>query len=325
MRQWLLTLSGIIGVFGWTGGASAVPDNESVAATLLDGSTYNMVDAALQKPTLLKFWATWCVACLQEMLAYVKLHEDYGERVRFVAVNVAVSDPRNRVAATVDEYGLSMPVAYDGSGNLWDRYGIVGTPAYVLLGSDGTVLHRVYGHNDSLESALDSAISAQARNSAPAGTGSSERSSRSSAIEAVDIDGNGVDLDAAAGEVFVGYHFAAWCVSYVEESYPELSKKCQAFDQRIQQLREARLPGVRLVGFMSSYSTDASSAVRFRDTRNVGEPIVFDENGAYAARFGTRDFPHITVVAPGGKTIYAGGRVPENIHEIIRNALSDKR
>ena len=112
---------------------SVAADNESVVARLLNGSTYDVLDAGSEEPVLLKFWATWCVACLQEMPAYVELHEKYGERVRFLAVNVAVSDPRDRVASTVDQYELSMPVAYDESGDLWNRYDIIGTPTYVLL------------------------------------------------------------------------------------------------------------------------------------------------------------------------------------------------
>ena len=123
-------------------------------ARLLNGSTYDVLDAGLEEPVLLKFWATWCVACLQEMPAYVELHERYNERVRFLAVNVAVSDPRDRVASTVDQYDLSMPVVYDEPGDLWNRYGIIGTPTYVLLDSDGTIIHRTYGHDSSLEPAL---------------------------------------------------------------------------------------------------------------------------------------------------------------------------
>lgn len=323
MKQWLLILIVVIGASGWPDDVVGSPNSESVVTGLLDGSPYNLVDPAIPRPVLLKFWATWCVACLKEMPAYLELHEDYGERVRFVAVNVAVSDPRDRVEATVDEYGLSMPVAYDESGNLWDRYGIVGTPAYVLLGSDGTVLHRVYGHADSLESVLDSAIAAQAINNVPAATRSNEHAAGSPPITAIDIDGNRVDLSAADGEVFVGYHFAVWCVSYVRESYPELSRSCRIFDQRIQKLRDAGLSGVRLVGFISAYSTDESSAAKYRDKRRIDEPLIFDNTGAYSASFGARDFPHITVIAQGGKTIYAGSQVPENIQQIIQDALSD--
>jgi thiol-disulfide isomerase/thioredoxin len=319
MSRYSLILVGLIGVFGWSGVASLAPENDSVVARLLDGSTYDVLDAGLEEPVLLKFWATWCVVCLKEMPAYVELYENYGERVRFLAVNVAVSDPRDRVRSAVDQFGLSMPVAYDQSGDLWDRFDIIGTPTYVLLGSDGTVLHRTYGHDDSLESALDSAIARPVRSAGQVGASSSEQAIASPALTAVDIDGNIVDLDAADGEVLVGYHFAIWCASYVRESYVELSKQCQIFDERIQQLRDAGLPHVRLIGFVSAYSTDEASAVRFRDKRHIDEPIIFDSNGAYAAKFGARSFPHITVVAPGGRTVYAGSQIPENIQQLIRN------
>jgi len=319
MSRYSLILVGLIGVFGWTGVASSAPENDSVVARLLNGSTYDVLDAGSSEPVLLKFWATWCVACLKEMPAYIELYEKYDERVRFLAVNVAVSDPRDRVTSTVAKYGLSMPVAYDESGELWDRYDIVGTPAYVLLGSDGTILHRTYGHDDSLESALDSAIAREAQSTGQAGGSSSEYSIGSPAMTAVDVDGDIVDLDVVDGEVLVVYHFAIWCASYVRESYPDLSIRCQQFDEQIQHLRDAGLSRVRLIGFVSAFSTDEASAIKYRNTRHIDEPIIFDTNGAYAAIFGARSFPHVTVVASGGNVIYAGSQVPENIRQIIRN------
>ena len=320
MTKYSLILVWLIGVFGWSSVTLSAAENERVVARLLNGSTYDVLDAGSEEPVLLKFWATWCVACLQEMPAYVELHERYNERVRFLAVNVAVSDPRDRVASTVDQYDLSMPVVYDESGDLWNRYGIIGTPTYVLLDSDGTILHRTYGHDSSLEPALDAAIARQTRGSGQAGASSSEHPISSSAMTVVDVDGNIADLNTVDGEVLVAYHFAIWCASYVKDSYPELSKRCQTFEQQIQRLRDARLPGVRLVGFVSAYSTDEASAIKYRDTRRVDEPIIFDTNGAYATLFDARSFPHVTVVAPGGKTIYSGGQVPENIRQIIRES-----
>jgi len=177
----------------------------------------------------------------------------------------------------------------------------------VLLGSDGTILHRTYGHDSSLEPALDSAIARHTPGTGQTDTNSIEHPIGSPAMNAVD------------GEALVAYHFAVWCASYVKDSYPELSRRCQAFEQQIQQLRDAGLPGVRLIGFVSAYSTDEASAVRYRDTRYVGEPIIFDTHGAYAAISGVRSFPHVTVVAAGGQTIYSGSEVPENILQIIRD------
>ena len=92
------------------------------------------------------------------MPAYIELHETYGERVQFLAVNVAVSDPLERVIEAVESFDLQMPVAYDETGELWDKFDVVGTPAYVLLDRSGNVAFRSYGHNEELVVALDNVV-----------------------------------------------------------------------------------------------------------------------------------------------------------------------
>lgn len=302
-------------------GADELRADTDVSATLLDGSRYSSHREDSGRPLLLKFWATWCVACLQEMPAYIQLHEEYGKQVRFLAVNVAVSDPLDRVRKTVNHYKLEMPVAYDQSGELWDRFGIVGTPSYVLLDADGRGLHRSYAHDEGLISRLDQAIGNHTQQDAPTVTEKpGEDASRSTTI-LHDIDGKAVSISPDEKEVLIGYHFATWCASYVSESYPELSTRCREFDKQIQALLAMDFPDTRLIGFISAYSTSAASAVKFRDARNISHPLVFDEENAYDRFFGSRDFPHITVVAGSGEVLYSGSQVPANIDHIVRSAI----
>lgn len=154
MRITLLAL--LMGALGTTAIASSVSETEhcTIATTLVDGSEYIATIDAQQPPLLLKFWATWCGVCMQEMPDYIELHAEYGKDVRFLAVNVAVDDPRDHVLATIRDLELQMPVVYDETGHLWERLGVQGTPTYVLLGSDGRILFRSNGHSEELESAI---------------------------------------------------------------------------------------------------------------------------------------------------------------------------
>lgn len=288
------------------------------AAESLDGTTIEIGESA-ERPTLLKFWATWCVACLEEMPAYTALFEKYGDDVQFLAVNVAINDPLERVISTIAEYELAAPVAYDDSGALWSRFGVLGTPAYVLLGRDGAELYRAYGHNEGLAGALDDAL--VRRDTVETDNNAADAASNQSRRIVRDIDGNTVDLTPDAGEVIVAYHFAIWCASYVEDSFPELSARCHSFDERIRQLRALDLPGVRMIGFVSAYSTQESSAFQYQESRGIDHALVFDADGAYSSTFGTRDFPHVSIIGEDGAILFTGNQMPHNTHRIIESHL----
>jgi len=301
--------------------APAVPEPApSVAGTtFVNGADLVASHDSNRAPVLLKFWATWCVACLQEMPAYIELHETYGNRVQFLAVNVAVSDPIARVVEVVERFGLQVPVAYDDTGELWDRFDVLGTPAYVLLDRSGNVAFRSYGHNEELLGALDNAVvSVRDDTGEPVDAELLDRASSGDSVLR-DIDGNVVDLSADDDNVLVSYHFATWCTSYVKESYPELSGKCRNFDEQIRALEA--LPRVRLLAFATAYSTNKDGVVRFRDKRGIDYPVIFDAGNAYGSNYGTRSFPHLTVVAPGGEVIFSGDHVPANISELVTYAI----
>jgi len=114
---YLVRLLVVLIALTFLGGAAAA--DTSIKADPLDGTEFDTSGLAADQPILLKFWATWCVACIEEMPEYKALYENYGEQVQFLAVNVAVSDPRERVVKTVAAHNLQMPVTYDESGVLW--------------------------------------------------------------------------------------------------------------------------------------------------------------------------------------------------------------
>ena len=153
---YLVRLLVVLIALTFLGGAAAA--DTSIKADPLDGTEFDTSGLAADQPILLKFWATWCVACIEEMPEYKALYENCGAQVRFLAVNVAVSDPLERVVETVNTHELHMPVTYDESGVLWSRFDVFGTPEYVLLNKQGEVLHRSIGHDDKLEPALDAAL-----------------------------------------------------------------------------------------------------------------------------------------------------------------------
>ncbi len=266
-------------------GSSAAAQTADLSVKLIGGGEFSLRRDTHGKPLLLKFWATWCRACLKQMPDYRQLHEQYGDRVQFLAVNVAVNDPPEQVSAAVREHGLAMPVAYDETGELWNYFNVMGTPMYLLLDAEGATVFSGYHHDERLKQALEK-LSAAKQSTAP----------RPPPVLA-DLDGNAQQLVAGPGEILVAYHFATWCESYLKDTDAERAQACREFRRGIKRLEQ--IPGVRLIGFATRYSSDTESLQRYRQQHHLEHPLVFDGKGIFAKHFAVRDFPHLVVLRHG--------------------------
>ncbi|MBB3062529.1 TlpA family protein disulfide reductase [Microbulbifer rhizosphaerae] len=279
-------------------GSSIAEPVADFSVKLIDGGEFSLHRGAKGKPLLLKFWATWCRACLKQMPDYRKLYKQYGKRVQFLAVNVAVNDSPEQVSAAVREHELTMPVAYDETGELWSRFNVMGTPMYLLLNAEGEIVFSGYRHDERLKQALEKLPTAE----------------QSAAPEPppvlTDLDGNTLQLVAGPGEILVAYHFATWCESYLTDTDAERAKACAEFRQGINRL--GQIPGVRLIGFATRYSSDTESLQRYRQQYRIDHSLVFDRAGIFARHFAVRNFPHLVVLRHGAAPRH-WQRIDENL------------
>jgi cytochrome c biogenesis protein CcmG, thiol:disulfide interchange protein DsbE len=104
------------------------------SAQTLDNAT--VTNAQLTgKPTVLAFFSTWCGPCQDEAAGLGRLARSYGNRVRFIGVDIsdtAKSAPRR----FTQKYGWSFPVIWDPDQHLVDPFHIDGQPSMILI--DGT-------------------------------------------------------------------------------------------------------------------------------------------------------------------------------------------
>ncbi|MGD1901116.1 MAG: thioredoxin domain-containing protein [Geitlerinemataceae cyanobacterium] len=88
------------------------------------------VAIADEKPTLLEFYADWCTSCQALAPSLQKLHDEYGDRVDFVALDIDDPQWREQVA-TFKATGVPQLTFLDRSGSAIDT--IVGkVPASIL-------------------------------------------------------------------------------------------------------------------------------------------------------------------------------------------------
>lgn len=96
--------------------------------------------------TLIDFWASWCGPCRASFPHLRKMHEQYGEKVRFVSLSVDTKEADWQQAMT--EEGLPWPqflASKELSKAIGDLYGITAIPTFLLVDAEGRIVFS--GHS----------------------------------------------------------------------------------------------------------------------------------------------------------------------------------
>ena len=87
-----------------------------ISAALLDapvklhsGEVFELEDIVGERPVYLKFWASWCVPCREQMPHLEGIYRKYNEDIEIISVNIWINETEEAVAATIDEFGLAAP------------------------------------------------------------------------------------------------------------------------------------------------------------------------------------------------------------------------
>jgi len=103
------------------------------------------VDSFSKKITLLDFWASWCVPCVQKLPALQSLQEEFPDQLQVVLVNsIHTGDPVSRVTELLQAKNISLPSITQDS-ILVQRFPHTVVPHYVWLGKDGQLLGTTSG------------------------------------------------------------------------------------------------------------------------------------------------------------------------------------
>ncbi len=91
------------------------------------------------RPVVLVFWATWCGPCTAQMPEIQRFHDENGDRVPLLAVNLTPTESSEQaIRIYLDSAGLTVPVALDRADLLRTTLRVSATPTTIIFDADGS-------------------------------------------------------------------------------------------------------------------------------------------------------------------------------------------
>ncbi|MDO4412717.1 TlpA disulfide reductase family protein [Cutibacterium sp.] len=146
--------------------AEGQPIPEVALQCLGGGETVSLGKASSKGVTVVTVWASWCRPCRSEAPLLADAYRRYRDRVTFLGVDYAESDPSEAISFA-GEAGLTFPHLQDPDSTIRGAWQVNGVPVTFII-TDGTIVTRHSGgwrSQQQLDSAIDQAIQAIERTS----------------------------------------------------------------------------------------------------------------------------------------------------------------
>lgn len=238
------------------------------------------------KPTYIKFWASWCIPCNQQMPHFEQAYKQYGDKVTFISVNLGVNDSLQDVKNIVDKYQLTMNQYVDNSGDLAHYFDLVGTPYHVLLTKDGHIKFVGHDANEQLDdhlAALANGASSNTINSVAKGIDENTKKQYQTGRHAVLMT-------------------STWCHSYLKESRPESSTNCLAANKLINELAQ-EYKEFQWSIITSRLLTGNNELEGYKAEYKLQPPAFIDTSNELFLEFNVTNFPTLLILEDGKQTL----------------------
>ena len=295
-----------------------------IALKTIDGKTIDLGALYGKQAVYIKFWATWCVPCREQMPHLKKTFAEAGPDLAVIAVSVGFDETIEDVRKYRDEMGLKMPLVFD-DGSLGEAFHLRVTPQHVVIGRDGRILYVGHEANAALDAALLAARTTAG--SAAAGAGGLKQEAhydvgdRVPAFDATLLDGKRTSLPQA-GRPTALLFLSPWCESYLADSRPGLARSCRAMREQVAAL-SARAGAVRWVGVASGLWADREDLAKYRDAHRIDMPLTLDDSGALFRRFRVTHVPTVLFIDAQGRLVQRIEEPGPRLDQAVR-ALSSR-
>ena len=94
--------------------ASNLPEKLlNIPIHLTTGKVITLKQFQGDKPVYLKFWATWCEPCREQMPHFENVNQQYGDDLEVIAINLGINDDLTAVPKTKKGIMFSIPLAIE--------------------------------------------------------------------------------------------------------------------------------------------------------------------------------------------------------------------
>ncbi|HEY4443148.1 MAG TPA: TlpA disulfide reductase family protein [Steroidobacteraceae bacterium] len=292
----------------------------------IDGDVIDLGDLYGKKAVYLKFWATWCVPCRQQMPHFEHAYETAGPDMAVIAVDVGFNDSIEAVRAYRRQLGITMPIVFD-DGSLGAAFHLRVTPTHIVIGRDGRIKYVGHLADQELDAELMAARTV-ARGPAARSAHGADKAAMADKVAAahkVAVANNdpppvGVGdllpkrfLRTLDGQRFEFQHGTAqrtltvlvflspWCESYLATSRPEVSGACRSAREQFSAL--SGNPRLRWLGIASGLWANSEDLRQYRAEYKVTIPLTLDASGELFRAFRVNEVPTVLIADAGGRIV----------------------
>jgi peroxiredoxin len=276
----------------------------------IDGQTIDLGSLYGKKAVYLKFWATWCVPCREQMPHFERTYESAGSDLAVIAINAGFNDSLDDVRTYRKQLGIKMPIVID-DGRLGAALNLRVTPQHVVIGRDGRIQYVGHLANERLDAAIQAAqsspaIGAPGRGGTVGSGGASKPSrdepgDRAPQFSANTLDGSQFSLqEPVEKHAAVLVFLSPWCESYLATSRAARSANCRDVRVQVDTLAKEH-PQVRWLGIASGIWASKEDLAKYQTNNKVTIPLTLDETGDLFRTFKVRSVPTVIIIDSHGK------------------------
>lgn len=290
----------------------------------IDGQSIDLGALYGKKAVYLKFWATWCTPCREQMPHFQHVYATAGSDLAVIAVDVGFNDSLEEILKYRERLHITMPIVID-DGRLAAAFHLRVTPQHIVIGRDGRIDYIGHLADARLDAALEAARSAPAAPASAKATGTTMPASARPVLrvgdtvpplEARTLDGNSMRI-AGGGRATALLFLSPWCESYLATTRPAVSADCRKARETVAALAGAGQ--VHWLGIASGLWATRDDLRAYQAEHRITIPLTLDASGALFRRFGVANTPTIILVGADGRIVR---RVDADQLGVLREAVA---
>jgi thiol-disulfide isomerase/thioredoxin len=279
------------------------------ALKTIDGDSIELGDLYGKKAVYLKFWATWCVPCREQMPHFQHVYEAAGPDLAVIAIDVGFNDSVEAIRAYRKKLAITMPIVFD-DGRLDAAFHLRVTPTHIVIGRDGRIQYIGHLADKELDQALLKARTVEPRSVRKAGAVIADDIPAVSVGDLLPkraalrtLDGQRFEFRPAAPErrPTVLVFMSPWCESYLATTRPQVADNCR--EVRVQSDTLSNDAHARWLGIASGLWANTSDLGKYRAENKIAIPLTLDGSGELYRTFRVNSVPTVIVADRDGRIV----------------------